>query len=140
MRTIIQALMIVLLLDSFIFMSQLAMTNINPGGTDFFEFEGSDIAKFDAGEFTLNESVVGDLPQPGNPVTVALGSNVFTDVFSTMKNWISSIPGVKHLTMIINAVPTFLKYLGLPKEISFALGFIWNALAFMLAIRFLSKG
>ena len=139
MNNVVQALMIVVFLNSMIFLTQVSMININPDSTIFFEYEGSNIAKFDVsdGDYVLNDDISSELPETGNPVAVSLGSNVFTDLFSTLKNWLLKIPGAKYVLMIVNAVPTYIKYFGFPAEIAFALGTMWHIITFVLVIIFI---
>ena len=141
MNNIVQALMIVVGINSLIFLSQLSLVEINPESTIFFEYEGSDISQFDVsnGDYVLDQDVADDLPETGNPVAVDLGSNVFTDTFSTIKNWLLKQTGAKYVLMAVNAVPTYIKYFGLPSGIAFALGWMWHVIVFVFAVMFIKS-
>ena len=56
------ALVFVLTLNIFFFFGQTAVNEINPGGTQFFNYEGSHIARHDQGNYTLPQDPTTILP------------------------------------------------------------------------------
>ena len=128
----------ILALNMVFFIAQVSADKINPDeSTNFFNYEGSLIEGFDAGDYTLNESLEGALPESSGAVQVEDG-NIFTDVFKSIKNWFSDKIGNSYLWNAVNAVPNFLKIIGLPKEIVFAIGFFWHALTLFVFISFIA--
>ena len=139
MKTVL-ALAIVLSINVFLFLGQMAVNDINPGqAPQFFNADEQLIGDFDAGNYTLNENITDKLPGGEGSVSPTTG-NVFTDLFSTMKNWFLESTGLNYLVAIINAVPNFLKIIGLPKEFVFAIGFFWHAITLFLVINFIKGG
>ncbi len=138
MKTIAEALLVVLFLDILLFMCQTAAMEINPEGPVYYVFDGSYISQFDEGDFTLSEDFSNDLPSSANTVAVETGGNFFTDTFATMRDWaIDSIPGLRLAINVINAIPNFIKSFGGPPELSFAIGVLWHAFAFLLVLIFI---
>lgn len=137
-KDIVQALVIVLALNVLLFLAQTAMTDLNPGGVQIFNFDESYLDQFNNGNFTLDEDVSNDLPSSANTVAVDVGGNFFTDTFATIRDWlVDTIPGVRLLLNVVNAVPNFLKSFGMPAELSFALGVMWHAIVFIFVLIFI---
>lgn len=127
-------------LGIFLFLAQVSVDNIteeygvvNP---EFYNYEGSTLSNFDSGNFTVKENVSDILPSGQGQIEPDSG-NFFTDTFSTLKNWVSETTGFKYIGMIVGAVPNFLQSLGLPPEIAFALGALFNSIAILILIAFI---
>jgi hypothetical protein len=131
------ALGVVILLNLVFFLAQIGVASL---GSDlqFFNYNGSMIKKYDAGNYELVEFNSNELPDSQSAVSTE--GSIFTDVWQTVKNWFLDIPGVKYVVAIVNAVPNFLAIIGLPKEIVFAIGFIWHAMTVFLLVVFLKGG
>ena len=139
---IISALLFILALNFFLFMTQTGIDKVSEAegvsASNFFNYDGSMISDFDSGNYTLEEDVSGDLPSGTGQIEPESG-NFFTDTFATMKNWLLETTGLKYLLGIVNAFPNFLKQIGLPPELSFGLGFLWHALTLFLAVAWIKN-
>ena len=138
MSKVIIALIFVVFLNVGFFLVQTAIDNTSQtegitSHTKIFNYDGSMIQGYDAGNYTLTNDVVGQLPQTQSSVSPTTG-NTFTDFTTAITGWFLSIPGMKYLVGIINAVPNFIKYLGAPPEITFAIGFAWYSITLVLII------
>lgn len=135
MSKVAMSLLVVLSINLFLTMGQFAVEGINPSAK-IFDRGTTLLNTVDAGGYTLNESVSSQLPNSeGNVVSTAVGS--FTDFFVSIKSWITDLAkGAKYFTAMINAVPNFLKALGLPSALTFLLGAFWNVYTLMLIFMF----
>jgi len=133
------ALGVVLMLNFAFFLAQLGIDVI--GGdeaTNYFNYDGSMLSKYDDGDYNLKEFDESDLPESESGVSPE--GNIFTDLFKTVKNWFLDVSGGKYILGIVNAIPNFLKAIGLPNEISFAIGFVWHAMTVFLVVMLLKGG
>jgi hypothetical protein len=131
------ALLVVLAIDVMFFMGQTAITDINPTGIEFYNYEnGSVIGSFDKGGYVLENDVKAKLPDSEGSVNPETG-NIFTDTFNSIKDWFVDTTGIGYVIDIVNAVPNFLKSLGFPVAFSFALGALWHAMTLFLIVAFM---
>lgn len=139
MREIIVALLFVLFLNVTLFTAQLAIIEIDPESSlNYFNYDGSYPQRYDENDYTLKDFELTDLPT--TETSVSEEGNFFTDIFASIKNWlIDTIPGASTLLAIVNTVPNFLKAMGLPKEISYILGWCWHLLTVFIAIMWLKS-
>lgn len=133
-------LVFVMVLSGLLFLTQVSVdkltTQYGEVAPELYNYEGSTLAQFDAGNYTVVENVSDALPQGEGQVEADSG-NIFTDTFITIRNWVSETTGFKYLGMIVGAVPNFLESLGLPKEVSFMLGALFNSVAMLILIAFI---
>jgi len=134
MTKVISALLFVLLVNILFFWGELGINNINPTITapTLLNYEDSMLSNYDTGNYTLKQFQASDLPDPQAQVDAE--GNFFTDIFSTIRNWFLSLPGVSPILGIVNAVPNFLKIMGLPIEIAYSLGFLWHCLSVFIIV------
>ena len=126
------ALLFIASLNLMFFMFQTAINETNPvNPTQFYTHSGSLMASYDAGNYTLNESIDGQLPTASGSVTVETG-NIFTDTWATIKSFFME----SRLMRVVNALPIFLKAIGFPAPLVFAIGFVWHALTIVFIIMF----
>lgn len=130
------ALMIVLALNTIFFLSQTAVTDINPGGTQFFNYGGSMIGNYDQSNYTLPTNPTISVPSTVPSVSPTTG-NIFTDAWSASTNWLLDVTEGQYLIDFILAVPNFLKAIGLPAEFTYAVGFMWYLFALTVVILFI---
>jgi len=127
--------------NMFLFFTQAATASIAAGegvGADnYFHYKDSLMGDFEDGNYTLDEDIQNKLPDSQAKVEPDSG-NIFTDAFSTIKAWFLKTTGLNILAAWYNAFPNFLKTLQVPIEISFGLGFFWNALIIYLIITLLT--
>jgi len=132
-------------LTMLLFLTQTSMNNLAEesgiiGSTQVFNYEGSNIQAFDSGNYTIGTDYSADLPS-GQGQIEPDGGNFFTDIFSTVKNWIMETTGAKYITDVLSALPSFLSRM-MPSEfqaVAFAIGYLWHVLTF-LSIVFWFKG
>ena len=134
--SISQALTIVLAINLLLWFGQIAVSELNPESSQFFDKEGSLVNNYDKGNYTLEENPINDLPDSESSVSVTTG-NIFTDLFSTMKNWFLKTTGLSYILNILSAPMSFLRALHLPSEFAFGLGAMWYGLTLFLVIAFI---
>lgn len=143
MGNITTALVIVLAVNVFLFLGQHAVLQIEPlTGSQFFDAQGSIICSFETGECANTSTyLLDDIdPSTGLPtdesVTTDTG-NIFTDTFNAAKDWITRTTGLDYLNSMISAPSNFLKAIGTPGPIAFALGAFWYGVTLFLVITWL---
>jgi len=136
MKDIVMALAVVLSINMFFYMAQLTMLEINPASQTIYNYENGWIDKDNSGNFVLNSTTTEGLLS--SPSEIEGGdTSFFTDIFSSVLGWLKDVTGFKYLDSIVNAVPNFITMIGLPRALSFALGWFWHTLVFFLAIMFI---
>lgn len=108
-----------------------------------FTFSDSYIGFYDTsnnGSFVLSSNPESDLPSEGAAVDDDDGGNFFTDLYLRFKTWLADTTGFNYLIKLVTSVPNFLKTLGLPEPLAFALGVLWHGFTFILIIMFLRGG
>ena len=122
--------------------TNLAEANGITSATKLFNYEGSHIAEFDKGNFTLDQDIASQLPTGAGDANVdEENGNIFTDTYKTIKNWLLETTGLKYVISVLNALPNFIKLI-FPADyasVAFALGYLWNALV-VFALVFWLKG
>lgn len=131
MKEIVFLLLLVLAVDGFLFMGQTIIMDINPDGPVFYQYSRTLLKDNDAGNYTLDETAVSQLPTGTASVDPDTG-NFFTDIFATAKDWIVESTGIGYIIAIVNAFPNFLKALGLPNIFVFIVGSIWHTFTIFL--------
>jgi len=134
-KLVVTWIIFVVLLDAFLFMGQLAITEINPEtGTRFFDIDASLTKGQDAsGNYTLNPFNMSQLPSGEDSVSPETG-NIFTDIFASIKSWIADTTGISYIVSFINAFPNFLTSLNLPTIFVFVIGSVWHTINVFLLI------
>ena len=130
----LKAVLLVLLLDSVFFLSQLGIDSVAADvGTNMsiFNYEGSLINSADAGDYTLESDIGGDIPSGTN--TIDSSGNIFTDTWKTVRSWTLNIP-------IVNAIPRLIIFMGGDKNLAFVFGALWHILSIGLIIAWLKGG
>jgi hypothetical protein len=130
---------IVVCVNVLLFLAQVGADKINPDSSSLYTYEGSFMQGYDAGDFTLNQNSTGIMPSSEGSVSPTTG-NLFTDVFASIKNWFTDSTGGRYFTALLWGIPNILKSTGMPSEVVFALGVLWNALAVISFIVFLKGG
>jgi len=135
-NSLTQALTIILSINIILWFGQIAVLELNPDANNFFDKEGSLIDKYDTGNNTLDPDSANQLPSSDSSVSVTTG-NIFTDAFSTVKNWFLDATGLSYLLNILGAPMSFLTALRLPPEFAFGFGAMWYGLTLFLIIAFI---
>lgn len=129
-------LLVVFCIDAVLLLGQHAANEINPSGTQFITYEGSITSRYDQGNYTINPDVSSQLPTSESSISPTTG-NLFTDIFSTAKTWMLSLPGVGFIISAANALPTWLASFGLDIFFAYAISAIWHGYAIWLIVEFL---
>jgi len=123
--------------------TNLAKDNGIVSQTKLFNYNGSHIASFDTGNYTLDQNISSQLPSgTGDAAVDEDTGNIFTDTFKTIKNWLLEKTGAKYVISAVQGLPNFLKLI-FPSEyttVAFALGYLWNALVVFALIFWLKGG
>lgn len=126
-------------LNVLMFLTQQAMTNINPDGSVCYNVDGSVIGETMAsqGNMSVSEtSALSDLP--GSAGTVMTGdTNVFTDIFNNILGWMKSAPGIKYVYGVVSAPYNILKCMNLPAEFVVGIGTLWYLVSLLVLVAFL---
>lgn len=137
---ILLALIFILMVNLLLFSSQAAVTEIGieegVASPNFYTYDGSVLSAYDAGGYTLNENVTDLLPAGQAQVEPTTGVYL-TDTFSVFKNWLLTHTGLNFVLGVLNAFPLFLKQIGLPVALAYALGAVWHGITLFLFILFL---
>ena len=132
-----QALTIVIAINMLLWFGQIAITSMNPSSTNFFNNTGTLLDKYDHGGYTIDPNAVDQLPSSESSVSVTTG-NIFTDLFSTVKNWFLNSTGLSYILNVLSAPMSFLSAIvGLPKEFAFGIGAMWYGITLFLVIAFI---
>jgi len=132
------ALVFVLALNVLMFLAQASTMRLNPNTyTEFWTNDDSMIDHFDKdGTLVLDtEAALADLPEGKNEVNPDTGE-LFTDTFTSIKQWIAEKTGLNYLYTIIAAPYSLLVMMNLPPEICLAFGVLWYAVTFFLIVAF----
>lgn len=145
MANLTSLLLIVLCMNAVLFLGQVAVIEVDPSpATAFYQCSGNMLQRFDQNNCTNTNSYVissdealEELPG-GTASTSPTTGNVFTDIFSTAKDWlINNIPGLGYLKQVLTAPYNLLSSLGLPNVFVFTVGTIWYGVTFFLIVAFL---
>lgn len=121
-------------LNVILFLFQVSADGLSDNAPTIFNYEDSLLKSYDAGNQTVTQDV--ELPSAEGQVSSDTG-NIFTDMFSTAKNWIVEKTGLRYVQSFVTAFPNLLKTMGFPPEVSFALGVLWHALSLFILIGWL---
>lgn len=140
MANITQALMFVLLLNALMWLSQIAILELNPAQSSFFNPEGTILTDYavdgDLDSPQLDTSSINEhFPSNAGTVENEQG-NIFTDAFKSIKNWFSGLPGVNYALATVSMPYTVLKIMRLPIPFVYIIGTLWYVLTLFLIIAF----
>lgn len=132
------ALVFVMALNLLMGLSQLATTDINPEGPNYFNCEGSMLDNFGNCQTNLlnTSQTISQLPT-GESSIEPQTNNIFTDTFRSIKKWVTNIPGVNYLFGIITGPYNIIKSLNLPDGFTFTIGAFWYGITLFLIIAFI---
>jgi hypothetical protein len=145
MSNLTGVLLIAICINAVLFIGQAAVIEIDSSPASmFYQCDGNMLERFDANGCTnpnsyviSSEESLEQLPG-GTASTSPTTGNVFTDIFSTAKDWlIDNIPGLGYLKQVLTAPYNLLSALGLPNILVFTMGTIWYGVTFFLIVAFL---
>lgn len=137
-------LMIVLAINVMLFTAQLSIMNVAQeegvvaGG--FYNMNGSLLCRIDGNNcsgtnYVLDNTNPTALYPENEPIDSGDG-NFFTDMFGSIKTFFSDTLGLGYIIDILSAPTTILKMIGLPSELSFALGGMWYLFSLLIILAF----
>lgn len=134
------ALVFVLVLNVLMFLAQATIMDLNPEGTQFHNREGTMLESFNKGELDEDpildtQSITDDLPEAEGTISATTG-NLFTDIFSSVKNWFAKATGLAYLYGILSAPYNMLKAMHLPNAFTYAIGTLWYGITLFLIVSF----
>lgn len=136
MGNVTTALIFVLVLDLLMVISVINMQ-------DLYDIAGekptfcSNQGTFFINNNIVNNSNIENLIPGTSEATSPTTGNIFTDVFSSIRNWILGIPGLNYVYIILSSPACAFQLLGLPPGISPLLIGFWYTLNVFLVIAFL---
>lgn len=120
-------LLIVFCINLLVFFAQLAMMDINPTGNTFSTLENNALQKYNAGNYTLDQSNP-EAYLPGNAGSISpTTGNIFTDIFTATKNFFLGATGF--MAAFFFGVPDVIAAMGLYQPIEFGLSAMWLSYA-----------
>lgn len=133
------ALTFVVVLNVFLWLSQVAILDLNPSGQTFYNCEGTIIGSSttncnNGSTINLNSDVAGQLPESQN---VDVSTNPFTDIFNNILGWIKGVTGINYLVSIVSAPTSLMKSIGLPNQLAIGLGVMWYVISLFIVVSFL---
>lgn len=135
------ATIFVVVLNVLMFLTQTAMTDINPDGTVCYNVEGSIIGETMAGQGdgTVSQTnALNDLPSSaGTVVTTESSGGLFTDIFNNILGWFKTAPGIKYVYGVVSAPYNILKCMNLPSAFVVAIGTLWYMVTLLVLVAFL---
>lgn len=134
------ALVFVLSLNVLVYLADVAVTDINPDGTNFYTAKGSMIEGFaknsDLSDPQLDKEVITNtLPTSGSSVETDSGFE-FSDILVAIRSWVSQAPGIKYIYGIIMAPYNLLQAMNIPGAVRFAVGAFWYGITLFLVVSF----
>ena len=141
------ALLIILCMDGFLFMGQMAVADITiemgGGGagnqTIFYHYENSFISKFDKGNYTISTNKSMDELLGTDASVDPETGNIFTDTFAKVKNWFTGIgAGIGIFLEVLGGPYRFVVMTGAPQWFSYTIGAIWYGLTIFLFVAFIA--
>jgi hypothetical protein len=129
MNNLLTALIIVLAINGLLWMSQKAVTDLNPE-MSFYNGEGGVLENHNMSSGT---DPYTELPTSGGAVTTDTG-NIFIDTFGSLMNWLAQKTGFDTVIQTLKAPYTYLKIMGVPVELANVLGSLWYLVTITLVV------
>ncbi len=134
------ATIFIVTLNVLMWLSQIAMLDINPDGPTMYNVEGSLINETilaQGNASVLDDDVLSDLPSSAGTVVTSESTSVFTDIFNNILGWLKSAPGIKYVYGVVAAPYNVLKAMNLPTEFVVGIGTIWYLISLFILVSFL---
>ncbi len=141
MGNLTTALIFVMVLNVFMFLTQATISDLNPDANQIWTNEDQLLDDFDknsgVGDPVLDtENTYNNLPGGAGQISPTTG-NWYTDIFTSIKKWIGDKTGLNYMLQIVSAPYNLLKAINLPVGFSFAIGTLWYAVTLFLIISFI---
>ena len=132
----VTALMLMLCIDTFLFLGQQAVLDINPDGAPtFHSYDTTSIKNYDTGNNTLvvKGASTSDIPSQG--LVDAGDSDIFTDTINFVKKlFTGAATYVGYFYDVISGPVNYIKFMNLPAAFTFAVGAIWYGITLYLIV------
>lgn len=136
-------LIMILALNAFLYLTQVSLNDMaqraQTDQTTIFNYNGSIMYQFGGESQKLNTSnYQNELPDLSNGEVQSTNNDFFTNIINTFKNWLTTpLKGLKVLTGLFTAFPSFMELSGFNPSIVFAASFMWYALITFLIVEWL---
>ena len=145
MSNITTGLIVMICIQVMLFFLQVAVIDINPDASVFYNGEGTIACEYEAGgcadyntrEFVFNSTdFSGSIPEGEGGISPDTG-NLFTDIFTSIRSFFMDTLGLKYLVMFLTAPVSVLSAMNLPSVFTAVVSGMWYAIAFFLLVSFL---
>lgn len=140
MSNLTVALVFVLSVNAILFMAQASVMDLNPDSDGFYNADGTLISNFAKDNDVDNpiidtDEITANLPEAEGSLSPETG-NFFTDSFSSIRRWFTSLPGINYIYGITMAPYNMLKAMNLPGAFVFGIGSLWYGITLFLIVAF----
>ena len=146
MGNLTNTLIIVLAINALLFMGQASILEINPDGLGFqYDCSGTLLSNFersaclDKTNYVLTNATISS-QLPSNPTIIDNIGQFFTDIYSSIRNWLLDSLGLSYVIGLLYAPSTFLGLLGLPQSFVWVLSALWYGLTLFLIVNWFKGG
>jgi hypothetical protein len=129
MNSLTMSLLIVLLLNGLMILSQAAITAYNPDS----QFYTGQVGIIEHENVSLKDNPRDELPTSGGAVQMDDGT-YYTDTPGTLLGWLGTLPGFSTVIQIVKAPYTFMSLFNLPGALTVIFGTIWWIITLYLII------
>ena len=128
----------IVLLNILMWFSTLAMLDINPSGTFCYHTDGSVISRVTTDNTTtVDNDVLNQLPEAESSQVTTGTTNIFTDIFNNIINFMRTAPGIKYVYGVVAAPYNILKCMNLPNSFIVGIGTLWYLVSFLVLLSYL---
>lgn len=129
----------VICLNVIMWLGQASALAINPAGPVYFTAEGSILEQstLDPNGVVDSNAFLDELPSSQSSINVNDETNIFTDIFNNILDWVKSTPGIKYIYSILAAPYNILKIMNLPNQFVWAIGTFWYLASLFIVLAFL---
>lgn len=106
------------------------------GGVSPYDSSDNLLTKYDAGNYTFNSSIDSFMPSTQSVGVDPESNNVFTDIFTSARNWVLDKTGIGFLLGILSAPSNILITIGLSPALAWALTAIWYGVNVLFLVAF----
>ena len=124
-------LVFVVTVQLLVFLSATAAVELYPG-SQLVNFQGS---LFSGNGTISSRNLTTDLPASEGTVQPPDGI-FYTDSFSSIKGWLTKIPGSSFLYNVVMSPYVLLSYTGMPQSFVYGLGSFWYLIMFFVFVAF----
>ena len=145
MGNLTNALIFVMCINMVLFLGQASSLEMGQSDNSFYDCSNSLMNNLSTGcknaNLTLSDTVAQNtLTNTGTSVFGVDTGNPVIDLFTTIKNFLLDTIGLGYLFEILKAPYNFLKLMGLPEILRFAIGTMWYGITFFLIVAWLKGG